>query len=316
MSGRVCTYVRHVMSMALEGDYDFLDGAVCLNTCDHVRRAADLFVKKTGMRFNGFISVPRQPRESLFGYYLSELNKLKAGLENHFGIIISKNNLRAAIWTTNQIRARLQTINGFRRHDFPKISGADALTAHIAAQVLPPDIFIELADRPIEEVVREPGLESPAGRLFLIGAELDEPEYVAAIESQGALVVGDLLCFGSRAYCDFIDADAPDPLEAIARANFFRPSCARMIGDFPARWERLKSRVSESRAHGVIFERLVFCDPWGAEIHNILHRAEKEQAFPVLSLTREYGITPTGQLKTRVQAFLEKIEIARARTEI
>jgi benzoyl-CoA reductase/2-hydroxyglutaryl-CoA dehydratase subunit BcrC/BadD/HgdB len=41
-------------------------------------------------------------------------------------------------------------------------------------------------------------------------------------------------------------------------------------------------------------------------------RAEEEKSFPVLSLTREYNIVPTGQMKTRVQAFVEKIEIARA----
>ena len=36
-------------------------------------------------------------------------------------------------------------------------------------------------------------------------------------------------------------------------------------------------------------------------------------SFPFLSLTREYGIVPTGQVRTRVQAFLEKLEIARVR---
>jgi benzoyl-CoA reductase/2-hydroxyglutaryl-CoA dehydratase subunit BcrC/BadD/HgdB len=43
-----------------------------------------------------------------------------------------------------------------------------------------------------------------------------------------------------------------------------------------------------------------------------MHRIDKEKTFPMLSLTREYNIVPTGQLKTRVQAFLEKIEIAKA----
>jgi hypothetical protein len=38
-------------------------------------------------------------------------------------------------------------------------------------------------------------------------------------------------------------------------------------------------------------EEIIFCDPWGADLHNIM---------------------PTGQVKTRVQAFLEKIEIAKA----
>ena len=43
MSGRICTYVRHVVSLALDSRFDFLDGVICLNTCDHVRRAADVF---------------------------------------------------------------------------------------------------------------------------------------------------------------------------------------------------------------------------------------------------------------------------------
>ena len=42
-----------------------------------------------------------------------------------------------------------------------------------------------------------------------------------------------------------------------------------------------------------------------------MHRIEKEKTFPLLSLTREYNIVPTGQVKTRVQAFLEKLEIAK-----
>jgi len=125
-------------------------------------------------------------------------------------------------------------------------------------------------------------------------------------------VVADLLCFGARSVLDPIDENAADPLDAIGRAYFFRPSCARMIGDFPNRWENLKERTATARADGVIFERLMFCDPWGAELHNLMVRSQKENAFPILSLSREYNIVPTGQIKTRVQAFVEKIEIARA----
>ncbi len=311
MSGRVCTYVRHVMSLVLDGKYDFLDGEVTLNTCDHVRRAADVFNKKTSVPFRGFLSVPRAPREGLYGYYLSELRKLLEGFGTHFGQKVGAEELREAIRTMNENRRRLQTINMMRLQDRPKLSGAESLAVHIASQVLPPATFAGLADRLIAALRERPGLESPRGRLVLIGAELDEPEFVEAIESQGALVVADLLCFGARSVLDPIDENAADPLDAIGRAYFFRPSCARMIGDFPNRWENLKQLVEKAGADGVVFERVIFCDPWGAELHNILHRAEREDTFPVLSLSREYGIVPTGQLKTRVQAFLEKIEIAR-----
>jgi len=312
LSGRICTYVRHVMSMVLDGKYDFLDGEISLNTCDHVRRAADVFRKKTSIPFHGFLSVPRNPRESLYGYYLSELRRLLTGLEEHFGVKAGPDQLRDAIRTLNRNRERLQRINRLRLEERPKLSGAESLSVHIASQVLPPQVFADLADRLIARLEKRPGLDSSRGRLLLIGAELDEPEFVEAVESQGALVVADLLCFGARSVLDPIDEKAADPLDAIGRAYFFRPSCARMIGDFPNRWQTVKRLVAKSGADGVIFERIVFCDPWGAEIYNILKRAEEEGAFPVLSLSREYNIVPSGQVKTRVQAFVEKIEIARA----
>jgi len=315
LSGRVCTYVRHTMSLALEGRYDFLDGEITTNTCDHVRRAADLFVKKTEIGFHGFLSVPRTPRESLYGYYLTELRNVIAGLAEHLGVTIGDAELREAIRTVNSIRRRLRTIDELRLEEKPKLSGAEALSVHIASQVLPPAVFIDLADRLIDALRERPGLDASRGRLLLIGAELDEPEYVEAIESQGALVVADQLCFGSRSLLDAIDEDAADPLDAVGRAYFFSTSCARMIGDFPRRWEGMKAAVESARADGVIFERIIFCDPWGAEIHNILHRTAAESTFPVLSLTREYNIVPTGQVKTRVQAFIEKIEIAKAKNQ-
>lgn len=312
LSGRLCTFVRHVMSLAIDGGYDFLDGEISLNSCDHVRRSADVFRKKTAIPFHGFLSVPRHPRASLYGYYLEELRKLLAGMEEHFGVKVGPDELRGAIRQINANRDRLRTINEMRAEDRPKLTGAEALSIHIASQVMPPAAFVDLADRLIEALKARPGLDTSRGRLVMVGAELDEPAYLEAIESQGALVVADLLCFGARSVLDPLDEDAADPLDEIGRAYFFSSSCARMIGDFPRRWQELKDLYEKVRGDGVIFERIVFCDPWGADLHNILHRIEQEKTFPVLSLTREYNIVPTGQVKTRIQAFLEKLEIARA----
>jgi benzoyl-CoA reductase/2-hydroxyglutaryl-CoA dehydratase subunit BcrC/BadD/HgdB len=312
LSGRICTYVRHTISLVLEGFYDVLDGEISLNSCDHVRRSADVLRKKTPIPFHGFVSVPRNPRESLYGYYKKELQKLLAEMESHFGVHISNDDLRDAIARMNANRRRLHLLNTMRRENKPKLSGAEALSVHIASQVLPPKVFAEMADRVLEALSDRPGLASPRGRLILIGAELDEPEFVEAVESQGALVVADMLCFGERSVLDLLNEKAADPLETIARAYFFRPSCARMIGDFPNRWENLKQLATAARADGIVFEKIVFCDPWAAEQHNLALRTKNEEFLPLLTLSREYGIVPTGQIKTRVQAFVEKIEIARA----
>jgi benzoyl-CoA reductase/2-hydroxyglutaryl-CoA dehydratase subunit BcrC/BadD/HgdB len=278
-----------------------------------VRRAADAFRKKTNIPFHGFLSVPRTPRESLYGYYLTEVRNLLAGMEAQFGVRAGEDELREAIRAMNGVRKRLRTLNEMRVEDRPRLSGAEALSIHIAAQVLPPAVFTGLADRLIEALKKRPGLDTSRARLVLVGAELDEPEYVDAIESQGALVVADTLCFGARSALDPIDENAADPLDAVGRAYFFASSCARMIGDFPRRWDELKELMDKVRGDGIVFQRIVFCDPWGAELHNILNRVRKETAYPVLSLTREYNVVPTGQVKTRVQAFIEKLEISKAR---
>ena len=312
MSERVCTYVRHVVSLALAGGYDLLDAVVASNTCDHVRRSADVFRKKTQLGYVGFVSVPRSPRESLFSYYREELVRLYRELGALFGSAADDDALRQAIRTMNAVRERLDTINRWRAADPPKLSGAEALTVHIAAQLLPPELFIGMADRLLEELSARAPLEPPRARLMLIGAELDEPRYVEAIESQGAVVVADRLCFGARSVLEGIDPDAAEPLDAIARAYFFRPSCARMIGDFPARWRAIEELFEEARVDGIVFERLMFCDPWGADLHNLSRRTDAA-GVPFLSLTREYGIVPTGQLRTRVQAFVERLELAKLR---
>jgi benzoyl-CoA reductase/2-hydroxyglutaryl-CoA dehydratase subunit BcrC/BadD/HgdB len=57
---------------------------------------------------------------------------------------------------------------------------------------------------------------------------------------------------------------------------------------------------------GVIIERLAFCDLWGFEQFTISNDL-RELNIPHLMLDREYTLSGVGQLRTRVQAFLETI---------
>mgnify|MGYP006266682975 FL=1 len=52
--------------------------------------------------------------------------------------------------------------------------------------------------------------------------------------------------------------------------------------------------------------RLMFCDAWAVE-HYMLDKDLKASGIPMLRLDREYVTGSIGQLRTRVQAFLEMI---------
>ena len=49
-----------------------------------------------------------------------------------------------------------------------------------------------------------------------------------------------------------------------------------------------------------------FCDVWGIEANVFLNNL-REAGFHVLRLEREYFLSGVGQLRTRVQAFLESM---------
>jgi benzoyl-CoA reductase/2-hydroxyglutaryl-CoA dehydratase subunit BcrC/BadD/HgdB len=64
--------------------------------------------------------------------------------------------------------------------------------------------------------------------------------------------------------------------------------------------------IKEFKVDGVIGERMIFCDLWTGE-NFMLGGDLKKDGIPFLKLDREYIMAGAGQLRTRVQAFLESM---------
>ena len=73
------------------------------------------------------------------------------------------------------------------------------------------------------------------------------------------------------------------------------------------RFEFIERMAHDFAADGVIFQRIRHCDLWGGQLFYITERM-KQAKIPLWSLEREYRLAATGQLRTRVQAFLESME--------
>jgi len=72
------------------------------------------------------------------------------------------------------------------------------------------------------------------------------------------------------------------------------------------RFRRVVEMAKEYRVDGVVSEIIHYCVPY-ANDQPFLRRRLQEAGFPVLELDIEYGVA-TGQVQTRVQAFLEMLE--------
>ena len=87
--------------------------------------------------------------------------------------------------------------------------------------------------------------------------------------------------------------------------------CARYIADDKVQQRRdTADRLArEYNADGIIYEQMKYCDYWGFERALVSHIMSEEYGWPVLSIDRLYQNGVSGQLRTRVQAFVESLEI-------
>ena len=303
-----CSFPRHAFNMALKGEYDFLDGLVFFNSCDHIRRVYDYWVRRVKTPFVRILSLPRQDALPQVKWFHDELDILRKQMQEHFRVEITDDGLREAIALHNNLRRRQRDLYRLRQKDRPPITGAETMAAIVAGTAMPPVLYGRLLGELLEDLGKRAVHSGHRARLMLIGGELDNPEYVEVIEGQGGLVVTDSLCFGSRLIWKDVDESIRDPLTALAQYYVAdRPSCARMYTRFDERVDYARQMIQDFKVDGVVFVRLTMCELWGFEQYTASHDSQG-WGVPVLFMDRDYAQTSTGQLRTRVQAFLETLE--------
>ncbi len=302
-----CTYVRCLLQMGLSGNYDFLDGFCFLNGCEQLRRLYDIWHRKVDTKFTDMITIPHVISERRFNWYLEDIKKFAENLASAFGLgVINKDKLRNSIKIYNETRSLMQELYDLRKQENPPISGTEAMKIAIAFFTMPKEIFNELMKDALEEIKQRPGISDYRARLMIAGSYMDDTFLLELIEETGGLVVADNLCFGYRHFVDMVE-EIGDPLEAVARRYYWKNPCPRMQGEFDRRLNETKRIAKEAKVDGIIFERIAFCDNHGAE-SPMEAKFLEEEGIPTLILEREYMPSDRGRLKTRIQAFIERIE--------
>jgi bcr-type benzoyl-CoA reductase subunit C len=302
-----CSFVRHCFNVALQGEYDFLDGVVLVNSCDNVRRIYDHWTRQLPTSFLRIMSFPKKTAPPQVDWYHGELAALRSGMEEHFAVEISDARLWESIRLHNQTRRLQRQLYQLRKAEHPPISGADTLAVVVAGTAMPKEKYNGMLRNLLDELRDTEGIADYRARLMVLGSILDDPEYLRVIEDQGGLVVTDSTCFGSRIMWKDVCDEGDDPIQALAQYYVAdRHSCPRTFGEHERRAEFVREMIREFKVDGVIGERLTFCDQWGFAQYSIRNDF-KEDGIPYLPLEREYILSGVGQLRTRVQAFLEAL---------
>ena len=305
-----CSFARSCLQLGLRGEYDYLDGFVAGSTCDAARRLFDLWRHYVPVPFSHVMTVPRKYSERALDLYFSQVLELKRRLEEHLGVEITDQSLMKSIALHNESRSLLRELNDLRKLDEPPIDGSQTMEVLNASSRMPKEAFNDCLRGLLRDLERSRPKGKGKARIMIAGSALNNAEFIQSIERIGGLVVTDELCTGTRYWADPVAVgDNDEPLKAIARRYLNNFPCARM---YPSeeRFQRMLQLIREFQVDGVISQTIRYCSPYSNDLP-LLTDVLSRNGIPMLSLDVEYGTSGSGQILTRVQAFLEMLEARR-----
>jgi benzoyl-CoA reductase/2-hydroxyglutaryl-CoA dehydratase subunit BcrC/BadD/HgdB len=299
----LCAYVRACLGSALNNDYSDLAGIIGIDSCDAMRRLYEVWCSTFSPGFSRLLALPHFSTPEAAKLYASELEGLVEALNQHFSLKISDADLRSGIDTMNETRSLLQDLDRLRNVS-SSISGKQFSAIVRDAMICPKDEFNPWLRDLLRDATNEEQNSSGNTRVVLAGGMLDDPWLLEVIEEAGGRVVADDMCFGSR-YYQGLTGTNEEPLLAIANRYMFRAPCARMFTT-EARVRRLVKLVEESKARGLIYYIIKFCDPHSLEWVTI-NRQLQTHGIPTLQCETDYSVGGRERMKIRIEAFMEMI---------
>ncbi len=307
----ICSYPKCILQRAGGGQYSHLDGTIITPGCDSMRRLDECW-RKAGEDFENIVpgfffhfGAPHKSAPHSMEWFTAEIRRLMGALESSFGVAPDEDALRQSVSLYNRGRELVASLDEYRKKPVSAVSGEESYALSVAGTLMQREEYVDYLAEFLEEVSgRKKGLHEGKPRFMVVGSVADDLQLVQMVESMGALVAAENLCFGTRHEGDLVHAGG-DVIEALAEHYLEDSLCPRMFGAYQKRLENLKTRIREMDVDGVILQNIRFCDLHGSE-NAIFERDLEDEGIPCMRIEREYGaLADTGRLRMRLDAFME-----------
>ena len=319
MSSFLCGYSKAILERGIEGGYNFLSALVGSETCSEMNRTYEHFellkLVPNDKFFVSFVDSPFKIEKHTVKHLTNQLRiKVLDKLHEVYGVDTSDEALKKAVAEHNEICRLITEIGEYRKEENPRITGYEFHVLCLATYCCPKYLIIDKLRETAEELkTREPDAKKNyRAKIVVVGSEMDDPDFTKLIEDSGALVVADRFCFGSLpGREEIILNDDEDILTQIALHYMKTSQCPRYMSHEKVQERRdyVKKLVDEYHADGVMYEQLKFCEYWGYERALASYVMSGDYGVPTAAVDRQYTASASGQLRTRVQAFVESLEI-------
>ena len=321
MTNLLCEPSRALLERAIEGGFNFADcvitpdGCTMMNRCVENMELLKAMGKDKPNFFHEYMEIAFKNTDNDVNLSVLQCtNHVLTPLHEKYGIDVSDAAIRKAVDGHNKLCRLIRAIGDYRKGDKPRITGYEFHVLCLASYVCPKHLILDKLEETLEELkTREPDDKPWRARVLLVGSEVDDSGLVKLIEECGALVCCDRFCFGSYpGRTEIALNDEEDALTQVCRHYIQNCQCPRMMNQEKVygRKAYVAELAREYNADGVIYEQVKFCDPWAYERTLGSAMLQNDFGYPVLSVDRPYNVASSvGQMRTRVQAFVESMEI-------
>ncbi|MCX7832065.1 MAG: double-cubane-cluster-containing anaerobic reductase [Actinobacteria bacterium] len=312
----LCALIKSFMGFKLSKVcpyFESCDLIVGETTCDGKKKAFEVLNEYAPVYV---METPQMKRDIDYEFFKNEIYRFIEKIEEITGNEITEESLRNGIRTIDAKRKALKRISEARKNVPSPISGKDALLVYQIAFYDDPERFTlkvnELADELDKraKIAASTKDDTQEIRIMITGTPMAIPNWKLPhiVESSGARIVYDELCTGERYFQDIIgdvdDKNFDEMVDAITK-RLLEIDCACFTPN-EKRIQKVVQKVKEYKVDGVIHYSLQFCDPYTIEAFK-LENVLKEEGIPVIKIETDYSQEDIGQLKTRIEAFLEMV---------
>jgi len=292
--------------------FHFSDLVIGETTCDGKKKMFELMQKIKPVHV---MHLPQMPdRASSLALWYDEILRVKAAIEEQFGVEITDEAIREAIHITNQEARALKELFDLNTAKPALLTGTELLmTSFQVSFIADRRQGIAMLDNLVAEV-RELALkgyhvgDENTPRILITGTPIGmgSEKVVTLVEECGGLVVAMQNCSGYTPATLHIDeSDTRDPIMLLAEKYIGIP-CSVMSPN-PGRRETLERMISEFKVGGVIDLTWQACHTFNIESYFIAELVKDKLGLPFLHLETDYSDSDCETLRVRIEAFLEMI---------
>lgn len=288
----------------------FSDIIIGETTCDGKKKMYELLGE---LKDTYILHLPQgQDRPYAGDIWYEEVRLFKERIEGKFGVSITDKALRQAAAKRNRLRRAMLDMYRLQALTPPAMKGVEMM---LAIQQGTFTFDIEEQIKRLEARAREAKADWEAGkrriderarRILLTGCPSGGliQKVGAVVERNGGVIVCLDDCSGERTSSMMVDDGAEDILRAVSD-RYLAINCSVMTPN-RGRLENTRAMAKAYRADGIIEVVLQACHTFNVE-SALTGRMAQEAGIPYMKLETDYSSSDSGQIDTRIAAFIEML---------